>query len=489
MVSGRLTERGSKVALAGLLLLVWGGLSMPQPDWGLYAGLAAFVLVLLLQLLAPLFGRGVLALLRVSALLLMLLAGGLSAFLGQFWLPWPALALLLGGILLQRSYEAVAAQVTALTADPLQDATSLREQGRYDEARVLLAGLSPEPGVVAELLLLAKGYESRGERDKAEQVYQQLGRRKTGVVAKPLASPAPAPGSVRGGGADEPRQLGRYRLEGELGKGAMGLVYRGLDQAIGRPVAIKTMALAEEFDDDQLAEARERFFREAETAGRLTHPNIVTVFDVGETDGLAYIAMELLAGATLDDHAGPDRLLPLEETLQIVRQVALALEYAHKQQVVHRDIKPANVMYDPASRKVKVTDFGIARLTDSSRTKTGVVLGTPSFMSPEQLAGQRVDGRSDLYSLGVLLYQLVSGYLPFNGGSLAELMYAIANLLPTDPRHYRPELPNLLVAIIMRALQKDPAQRFQSGAQFALALARLEAQLKGKANVQSRPGA
>ena len=176
-----------------------------------------------------------------------------------------------------------------------------------------------------------------------------------------------------------------------------------------------------------LDEVKERFFREAETAGRLNHPNIVTIYDAGEEHDLAYISMEFLKGKDLAPHTKADNLLPTKKVVDIIAKVAEALDYAHEQNVVHRDIKPANIMYEPETGVVKVTDFGIARITDSSKTKTGMVLGTPSYMSPEQLAGKKVDGRSDLFSLGVMLYQLSTGQLPFTGESMASLMYKIAN--------------------------------------------------------------
>lgn len=270
--------------------------------------------------------------------------------------------------------------------------------------------------------------------------------------------------------------IGPYQIERQLGHGAMGVVYFGREQETGREVAVKTMALELEFDSDQLADARARFFREAETASRLQHPGIVNVLASGEDHGLAWIAMEYLTGRSLVEWTQPDHLLPLTDVLSIVRQAALALDYAHKQKVVHRDIKPANVMYNPDTRKIKLTDFGVARMTDAHRTRTGLVLGTPSFMSPEQLAGKHIDSRSDLFSLGVMLYQLASGQLPFNGDSLGQLMYAIAHNPPASLAD--DSLPPPLQAIILKALQKDVNARFQTGAHFALALARLEASIK-----------
>jgi serine/threonine-protein kinase len=250
----------------------------------------------------------------------------------------------------------------------------------------------------------------------------------------------------------------------------MGVVYLGKDPKIGRVVAIKTMALSQEFEAEELTEVKERFFREAETAGRLSHPNIVTIYDAGEEHDLCYIAMELLKGGDLVPFTKAGNLLPVDKAVSIIARAAEALGYAHRQNVVHRDIKPANMMYHPESDILKVTDFGIARLTDSSRTKTGMVLGTPSFMSPEQLAGKKVEGRSDLFSLAVSLYQLLSGKLPFEGESMAQLMFKIANEAPRDIRAVNPDVPPALVAFLERAMAKDPDQRFQTGEEFAGAL-------------------
>ncbi|PKO89682.1 MAG: hypothetical protein CVU16_11580 [Betaproteobacteria bacterium HGW-Betaproteobacteria-10] len=268
----------------------------------------------------------------------------------------------------------------------------------------------------------------------------------------------------------EKRILDHYQLETTLGKGAMGLVYLANDTRQKRRAAVKTMALAQAFDEDELVEVKARFFREAETAGRLKHPNIVTIYDAGEAAGLAYIAMEFLPGHDLVPHTRGAGLLPLPEALSILARVADALDYAHAQHVVHRDIKPANIMYDAASDQVKVTDFGIARLTDSSRTKTGMVLGSPAYMSPEQLNGKKIDGRSDLFSLGVVLYQMCCGQPPFSGDSLGRLMFKIASEAPPDILGINPALPSELVAVIHKALNKNVAGRYQRGAEMAAAL-------------------
>ena len=273
--------------------------------------------------------------------------------------------------------------------------------------------------------------------------------------------------------------LGRYEIERELGKGAMGVVYFGKDPKIGRVVAIKTVALSQEFEADELEGVKERFFREAETAGRLNHPNIVAIYDAGEEHDLAYIAMEFLKGKDLVPYTKPDNLLPLNKVMSIVARVADALDYAHKQNVVHRDIKPANIMYDPETDTPKVTDFGIARITDSSRTKTGMVLGTPSFMSPEQLAGKKIQGSSDLFSLGVSLYQLACGKLPFEGDSMAHLMFRIANEPPRDILSVNPDLPPCLAAILEKMLAKKSEDRYETGALVAEALRKCAASLQG----------
>jgi serine/threonine-protein kinase len=235
-------------------------------------------------------------------------------------------------------------------------------------------------------------------------------------------------------------------------------------------VALKVIDLAQEFEPAELETASRSFLREAEIAGRLSHPNIVTIFDVGESTGLAYIAMEYLKGRHLSEFAKAEQLLPVATVLDLLGRTADALDYAHAQNVVHRDIKPANIMYDSVSDGLKITDFGIARLIDVSRTRTGIVLGTPAFMSPEQLEGKNVNGHTDLFALGVSLYQLLTGHLPFRGASMTKLMFVIANEPHEPVTSVRPGLPAWLDPIIDRALAKDPADRYQSGAEMAAAL-------------------
>jgi len=266
------------------------------------------------------------------------------------------------------------------------------------------------------------------------------------------------------------KMLGRYTIERKLGEGAMATVYLAQDSKIGRKVAIKTVALAEEFDDAKLAEARLQFMREAESAGRLNHPNIIAIYDVGEDSDVSYLAMEYFDGVSLLKHAQSDDLLPASWVLELMARAADALDYAHRQGVVHRDIKPANIMYHAASDELKITDFGIARLTDTSRTKTGIILGTPSFMSPEQLMASGVTGQSDLYSLGVTLYQLLTGVAPFRADSIPKLMDKIMREDARPVSEIRKNLPECVDSIIKTALAKNPEDRYSSGRAMAMSL-------------------
>ncbi|MEJ2139004.1 MAG: serine/threonine-protein kinase [Gammaproteobacteria bacterium] len=266
------------------------------------------------------------------------------------------------------------------------------------------------------------------------------------------------------------RQLGRYEIEKVLGKGAMATVYLGRDPAINRKVAIKTLALAREFDHEELQNAKVQFRREAESAGRLNHPNIIAIYDAGEDDDVSYLAMEYFQGVSLLNHTSPDNLMPAKWVLELAARAAEALDYAHRQNVVHRDIKPANLMYHAATDTLKITDFGIARLTDNSRTKTGVILGTPSYMSPEQLSAAGVTGQSDLYSLGITMYQLLTGHAPFRADSIPKLMDKILNEKHTPVSDLRKDLPACVDVIVSKSMAKNPARRFTSGREMAIAL-------------------
>jgi serine/threonine-protein kinase len=267
-------------------------------------------------------------------------------------------------------------------------------------------------------------------------------------------------------GPQAPASLGRYKILKELGRGAMGLVYLGKDPTIQRFVAIKTMRLDALDEPDKLQEIKARFFREAESAGRLSHPNIVTIYDAGEQEELGYIAMELVEGRSLKEWARKPNLMAVSDVVQTLAKVADALDYAHQQGVVHRDIKPANIMITK-DRLVKVMDFGIAKMASSSKTQTDVVLGTPTYMSPEQIAGKKVDGRSDVFSLGVVLFELLTGQPPFTADNLSALLFAIAHHPHPDLHTLRQDLPPMFQEIINRALQKELPQRYRRAEELA----------------------
>lgn len=259
--------------------------------------------------------------------------------------------------------------------------------------------------------------------------------------------------------------VGRYEVLQELGQGAMGIVYKARDPKINRLLAIKTIRFSDEFEEDRLKEIKDRFFREAEIAGKLSHPAIVSIYDVGEDFDLSYLAMEFLNGENLQKYCGKGSLLPLRKVLYILAQTASALDYAHAQGVIHRDIKPANIML-LKDGKVKVTDFGIAKAVSDSKTKSGIVLGTPNYMSPEQINGQTIDGRSDIFSLGVVFFELLAGQLPFRGKTLANLFYQITQVKHTSLRQLNPKVPRPCEQVIDKALAKDPKQRFKSAGEF-----------------------
>jgi len=472
-------------------------------------------------LIAAIVGFCILA----SDLLLSMLAHS-SAWL---WLPGFLLLTAGSALLLWSHFQTAAVASPAPKISGVSATDTKRLLDNFEQRFAELKGRKPNATVLADLYTLGTQLEQRGRTTQATAVYRHLARfdntyrdvgarlkrlmdaerarlKTLATMAQPaMAAAAPVPAAVavavaanaaaarvatpaapvapvapvapaaplaRQNVEEVPadQRLGRYVLEREIGRGAMGIVYLGRDSAINRQVAIKAIPLAAEFSDTELAEARVRFFREAETAGRLNHPNIVTIYDVGEERGLAYIAMEYLKGRHLSDYSASNNLLEPRKVLELIGRTAEALGFAHKQQVVHRDIKPANLMYDSSTGVLKITDFGIARLTGAGSTRTGIVLGTPSFMSPEQLEGRTVTGRSDLFSLGVSLFQLLTGQLPFTADSMTGLMQQIAEAPHPPLRAFRPDLPPCVESIVDRALAKDPEARFDSGAQMAAAL-------------------
>jgi len=274
-------------------------------------------------------------------------------------------------------------------------------------------------------------------------------------------------------------KLGRYEVVSELGKGAMGIVYLAKDPVIGRLVAIKTIRANQAGDEDDTHEFRESFVREAQTAGILSHPNIVTIHDIGEDPETqtSYIAMEYIEGKNIKMLLAERTRFGFEQVSEIVAEVAEALDYAHRKGIIHRDVKPANIIIT-TDGKVKITDFGIAKIASSNLTTTGQFLGTPNYMSPEQVSGSPVDGRSDLFSLGVVLYELLTNRKPFQGDNLTAISYKIVHEDHTPPAELAPEVPHEFNDIVGRAMAKDPWNRYQRGKDMALALYQLKAQLE-----------
>jgi len=260
-------------------------------------------------------------------------------------------------------------------------------------------------------------------------------------------------------------KAGRYELLGELGHGGMGVVYRAKDPLIGRTIALKTIRLSEEgtgLTHDQLIE---RFQNETRAAGLLAHPNIVAIYDAGESDGLCYIALEFVNGKSLQSVLDSGEKFPTPRLLNIMEQVCSALVYAHHQNVVHRDIKPANIMLT-AGDVVKITDFGTAKIMQYGAAKQSAVMGTPGYMSPEQIKGNSIDGRSDLFSLGVMLYEMTTGQRPFSGKDIPSTLYSVLNHEPPPPRDLNPAVPLGVSSTIMKALSKSPHLRYESCADF-----------------------
>jgi len=270
-------------------------------------------------------------------------------------------------------------------------------------------------------------------------------------------------------------KVGKYEITAKIGQGAMGEVYKAHDPILNRFVAIKTMSAAIGADD----ELRKRFLREAQSAARLNHPNIITLFDFGEDHGKVYMAMELLEGSDLKDLIASQGVTQLEDKLGFMEQICDGLAFAHTQEVVHRDLKPANIHVQP-NGQVKIMDFGLARLGTSEMTRTGMVMGTPHYMSPEQVKGKRADFRSDIFSLGAVFYELLTGHKPFDAESLHAVLFQVMEHQPEDVRHWSPEVPNILVQVVDKALAKDPDARYQHAGEMREALRLVRQVLSGE---------
>ena len=333
--------------------------------------------------------------------------------------------------------------------------------GRLEPAFAEFRRCDPTESLSTVMYKLSLAFEEQAKPERAEAVLDWM--------KQTHGSGNESKGSLDGKNGP-PQRLGRYVIERKIGRGAMGAVYLAKDPRINRQVALKVIPIEKEFEDEELEEARLRFFREAESAGRLTHPNIITVFDAGEDKHLAYIAMEYLEGDALTKYTDPKRLLAPGKALELCARTAEALDYAHNQGVIHRDIKPANILYNVRDDTLKISDFGVARLTDNNRTKTGIVLGTPMYMSPEQLNAEDLAGHSDLFSLGVTLYELLVGEVPFKATNIAVLMTRITTDDPAPLSNRRPGIPPSVDSVLAKALAKKPQDRFVNGGEMSIAL-------------------
>ncbi|VAW61351.1 Serine/threonine protein kinase PrkC, regulator of stationary phase [hydrothermal vent metagenome] len=462
---------------------------IPPMSWWLTLVVLSVISVYLLWLL-PLLSRQGGLFLGAFLILAIVAAQPVLLILNATW--WPAvnvLMLMLVGHVSVYIYTSGQAVLDALFQKQNEAWFQLGhyqyEKGDYETAITSLLKCHISEEVLSDLYEIGLSFERKRQYDRALQIYTEINIRQKSYrdVSKrvksisglsdthsEVLSPLQSQQTIVLPEMELP-EFGRYKIEKELGRGAMGVVYLGRDPKINRRVAIKTLDYTQ-FSDNELKTVKSRFFREAEAAGRLSHNNIVTVYDVGEEDGLAFIAMDYVTGTALSSYTQVDNLLPVDEVYRIIQTVALALDYAHSQNIVHRDIKPGNIMYNRDDQQIKITDFGIARITDSVKTRTGSFMGSPSYMAPEQMTGAHVDGRADLYALGASFYQLLCGCLPFEADSLGNLAYKIANEKHKPVRDVRGDLPKSATRIINRALQKNPEKRFATGEEMSNAIIR-----------------
>ena len=498
---------------ANTLASMLGGKIIAIPAWA--SSVTTVVLILIAVLLLWLLSQNLTARIIVTAVFGLILLGMQALFMleASVWLDmFPSVLLLLTGFIatgLMGSRQPRTEKTSVMSGEVHRRVgLASQKRGELDAAFESFRKCPLDNSIMVLLFYLAQDFENEGRYDRAVAVYQYMesynphftdlqGRLEKARMMEDtvsidqskivpdvntaITSLDPVEGSEEESTGQ--RMLGRYQVEQEIGKGAMGMVYQGRDPKINRTVAIKTLNLKREFDEDEQENVLGRFFHEAEAAGRLHHPHIVTIYDAGEHDELAYIAMEFLTGSDLRIYTKKGTLLPPLTVVKMGMKLADGLAYAHGREIIHRDIKAANVMYDPGTGQLKITDFGIARLTDSRRTKTGMVLGTPSSMSPEQLRGKKLDGRTDLYSLGVLMFQLLTGRLPYKAESLTQLMYKITNEPPPDLFVLRPDLKEngaCIREIIDKLLQKDADDRYQDGKKLARDMLACAKKMAGK---------
>ncbi|PIS47080.1 MAG: serine/threonine protein kinase [Elusimicrobia bacterium CG08_land_8_20_14_0_20_51_18] len=461
------------------------------PQWAAMAEISAIAAVGLFAIIALPFLKAAMG--AIVSILILLLLMGTSSYLFIYKGMWIKMtypsALLIASYIFIVSKRFFSTEKKKELIEVSQIETnkmlglSFQGQGMLDLAFEKFR-LCPVDDNMKELLYnLGLDFERKRQFNKAKAVYEHVSEKDPGykdlkekienltkaadggVFASPAGKNKESTILVSGSSATP--TLGRYEVMKELGKGAMGIVYLGKDPKINRTVAIKTMRFEEGLEEKEMKALKERFFREAQAAGNLSHPNIVKIFDAGEDQDIAYMAMELLKGEDLKKYTRKENILPREKALLYTYQSALALDYAHKNGVVHRDIKPANIML-LEDGSLRVTDFGIARIQESSKTATGTVMGTPYYMSPEQIQGKKVDGRADLFSLGVTMYELLTCERPWKGGeSVATLFYQITSEPYPDPREYDKSLSEPIIRIIDKALKKNPDERYQNGAEMA----------------------
>jgi eukaryotic-like serine/threonine-protein kinase len=479
---------------------VWSivnGTFVQEPGWGSGAELLLILILgLVITFVLPRL-KAMVAGIVFWVLVAVLVGGGTYLFVADglwFKVTYPLLQLIFGyiGVLSIKYFvtEAGKEKVEGESAETNRMlGLSFQNQGMLDMAFDKFRRVPVNDEMKDILYNLALDYERKRQFNKAASVFEyveehdakfkDVAQRKKKLVQ---ASETMVFGEgIFGGGGDDGLMstgtdtrptLGRYEIEKQLGKGAMGIVYLGKDPRINRTTAIKTFRFEEDLGPEAAQKLKEKFFREAESAGTLSHPNIVTIYDAGDEQDLAYIAMEFLEGEDMEKYIKPDNLLPIRRVMDYMADIADGLDYAHERGIVHRDIKPANIML-LKSGIVKITDFGIARITASSQTQTGVVKGTPYYMSPEQFSGEKVDGRSDIFSMGTMTFQLLTGKLPFHGDSPPALMHAIMNKPHPDPRKYNPKILKPLVAILNKAMAKDKGKRYQRAGQMSAHLREL----------------
>ncbi len=466
------------------------GRYLVRPSFMIYIeAMFIFLLSLLASLLMPRYGfinrMGITA----TMIFFLFLVGFFFFMVLDIWFKIVYIALALLTVFLERSIRdiVVTQRTLGLTSKESIEtnrmlALSLQSQGLLDLAFEKFRKIPLDDAMKDVVYNLGLDYERKRMYNKAVAVYEYIAN--TDEEFRDLPDRIPklrslvTPMMMAGEGLRQDGKIifsdelgikptvGRYEVVSELGQGAMGIVYKARDPKINRFLAIKTIRFSDEFEADKIREIKDRFMREAQIAGRLAHPAIVGVYDVGEDYDLTYMAMEFLEGESLQKYCRKGFLMPLRKVLFVVSEVALALDYAHRQGVIHRDIKPANIMVIKDG-KVKVTDFGIAKAVSSSQTKSGIVLGTPNYMSPEQINGHEIDGRSDIFSLGVVFFELLTGVLPFHGKNLTNLFYQVTQVKHPSPREINPKVPNPVEQIVDKALSKDPEQRFQTCSDFA----------------------